>query len=80
MVVDTEKRKKSVLSARGTFREIIKASSTEMHECDVEVPGDQVDTFIKNTYAPAEECGVCILSFGHAGDDNLHMGRHSRRV
>ncbi|MBR6789234.1 MAG: FAD-binding oxidoreductase [Oscillospiraceae bacterium] len=72
-IVDTEERKKSVWSARGAFLEAIKASTTEMDECDVVVPGDQVDTFIKYTHALAEEFGVRIPSFGHAGDGNLHV-------
>ena len=72
-IVDTEERKKSVWSARGAFLEAIKASTTEMDECDVVVPGNQVDTFIKFTHEIAEEFGVRIPSFGHAGDGNLHV-------
>ena len=72
-IVDTEERKKSVWSARGAFLEAIKASTTEMDECDVVVPGNQVDTFIKYTHDLAEEFNVRIPSFGHAGDGNLHV-------
>ena len=72
-IVDTEERKKSVWSARGAFLEAIKASTTEMDECDVVVPGNQVDTFIKFTHELAAEFGVRIPSFGHAGDGNLHI-------
>ena len=72
-IVDTEERKKSVWSARGAFLEAIKASTTEMDECDVVVPGNQVDTFIKYTHQLAEEFNVRIPSFGHAGDGNLHV-------
>ena len=72
-IVDTEERKKSVWSARGAFLEAIKASTTEMDECDVVVPGNQVDTFIKYTHELAVEFGVRIPSFGHAGDGNLHV-------
>ncbi len=72
-IVDTEERKKAVWSARGAFLEAIKASTTEMDECDVVVPGNQVDTFIKYTHALAEEFRVRIPSFGHAGDGNLHV-------
>ena len=72
-IVDTEERKKSVWSARGAFLEAIKASTTEMDECDVVVPGNQVDTFIKFTHELAAEFGVRIPSFGHAGDGNLHV-------
>ncbi len=72
-IVDTEERKKSVWSARGAFLEAIKASTDEMDECDVVVPGNRVDEFIKYTHALAEEFGVRIPSFGHAGDGNLHV-------
>ena len=72
-IVDTEERKKSVWSARGAFLEAIKASTTEMDECDVVVPVNKVDEFIKYTHALAEEFKVRIPSFGHAGDGNLHV-------
>jgi len=72
-IVDTEERKKSVWSARGAFLEAIKSSTTEMDECDVVVPGNRVDTFIKFTHELAEQFHVRIPSFGHAGDGNLHV-------
>lgn len=72
-IVDTEERKKSVWSARGAFLEAIKASTTEMDECDVVVPVNKVDEFIKFTHSLAEEMNVRIPSFGHAGDGNLHV-------
>lgn len=72
-IVDTEERKKSVWSARGTFLEAIKASTTEMDECDVVVPVNRVDEFIKFTHTLSEEMNVRIPSFGHAGDGNLHV-------
>jgi glycolate oxidase len=72
-IVDTEERKKSVWSARGAFLEAIKASTTEMDECDVVVPVNRVDEFIKFTHDLAAEMNVRIPSFGHAGDGNLHI-------
>lgn len=72
-IIDTEERKKSVWSTRGAFLEAIKASTTEMDECDVVVPVNKVDEFIKFTHALAEELNVRIPSFGHAGDGNLHI-------
>ncbi len=72
-IVDTEERKKSVWSARGAFLEAIKASTTEMDECDVVVPVNKVDEFIKFTHTLSEEMKVRIPSFGHAGDGNLHV-------
>ena len=72
-IVDTEERKKSVWSARGAFLEAIKASTTEMDECDVVVPVNKVDEFIKFTHKLADAMNVRIPSFGHAGDGNLHI-------
>ncbi|MBE6643785.1 MAG: FAD-binding oxidoreductase [Ruminococcaceae bacterium] len=72
-IVDTEERKKAVWSARGAFLEAIKASTTEMDECDVVVPVNKVDEFIKFTHTLADEFKIRIPSFGHAGDGNLHV-------
>lgn len=72
-IVDTEERKKAVWNARGAFLEAIKASTTEMDECDVVVPRSKVDEFIKFTHEIAAEEGIRIPSFGHAGDGNLHV-------
>ncbi len=72
-IVDTDERKKTVWSARGAFLEAIKASTTEMDECDVVVPGNKVDEFIKFTHQLADEYNIRIPSFGHAGDGNLHV-------
>ncbi|MBE6635915.1 MAG: FAD-binding oxidoreductase [Ruminococcaceae bacterium] len=72
-IVDTDERKKAVWSARGAFLEAIKASTTEMDECDVVVPVDKVDAFIKYTHELADELKIRIPSFGHAGDGNLHV-------
>ena len=72
-MIDTDERKKSVWSARGAFLEAIKASTDEMDECDVVVPVNCVDKFIKFTHELADEMNVRIPSFGHAGDGNLHI-------
>ena len=72
-LVDTEERKTSVWGARGSFLEAIKASTTEMDECDVVVPRSSIAEFIKYTHVVAKELGVRIPSFGHAGDGNLHV-------
>ncbi len=72
-IVDTDERKKSVWSARGAFLEAIKASTTEMDECDVVVPPSSIADFIVYTHEIAKEHNVRIPSFGHAGDGNLHI-------
>lgn len=72
-IVDTEERKKAVWTARGAFLEAIKASTTEMDECDVVVPRSSVAAFIRYTEEVARKTGLRIPSFGHAGDGNLHI-------
>lgn len=71
--VDTQERKDAVWSARGAFLEAIKASTIEMDECDVVVPRTQVARFIGFTHQLAQEIGLRIPCFGHAGDGNLHI-------
>ncbi len=71
--VDTDERKDMVWNARGTFLEAIKASTTDMDECDVVVPRDKIADFIIFTYQLSEKYGVRMPSFGHAGDGNLHI-------
>ena len=70
---DTLERNESIWSARGAFLEAIKASTTEMDECDVVVPRSRVAEFILFSRSLQAKHGVRILSFGHAGDGNLHI-------
>ena len=70
---DTQERNESIWSARGAFLEAIKASTTEMDECDVVVPRSHVADFVLFSRALQEKHGVRIRSFGHAGDGNLHI-------
>ena len=72
-LVDTQERKDSVWKARGAFLEAIKASTTEMDECDVVVPRSRMAEFTMFTHRVAGELGLRIPSFGHAGDGNLHI-------
>ncbi|QVK18526.1 FAD-binding oxidoreductase [Mycoplasmatota bacterium] len=72
-IVDTDERKDSVWKARGAFLEAIKASTTEMDECDVVVPRDKVAEFILFTHQISKDLNIRIPSFGHAGDGNLHI-------
>jgi glycolate oxidase len=72
-IVDTDERKEAVWSARGAFLEAVKASTTEMDECDVVVPRNRVAEFINYTDELQKEFNIRIRSFGHAGDGNLHV-------
>lgn len=72
-IIDTDERKEAVWSARGAFLEAVKASTTDMDECDVVVPRNKVAEFIKYTNILQKQFDVRIRSFGHAGDGNLHV-------
>lgn len=72
-IIDTDERKEAVWSARGAFLEAVKASTTEIDECDVVVPRNKVAEFIKYTDLLQDQFNVRIRSFGHAGDGNLHV-------
>jgi FAD/FMN-containing dehydrogenases len=73
LIADTDERKEAIWSARGAFLEAIKASTTDMDECDVVVPRKKVAEFIKYTKELQERFNVRIKNFGHAGDGNLHV-------
>ncbi|PJI07060.1 MULTISPECIES: FAD-binding oxidoreductase [Clostridium] len=72
-IVDTDERKEAVWNARGAFLEAVKASTTEMDECDVVVPRNKVAEFVKYTDELQNKFNIRIRSFGHAGDGNLHV-------
>lgn len=72
-IIDTDERKEAVWSARGAFLEAVKASTTDMDECDVVVPRNKVAEFIKYTHLLQDQFNLRIRSFGHAGDGNLHI-------
>lgn len=73
LIIDTDERKEAVWSARGAFLEAVKATTTEMDECDVVVPRNKVADFIQYTNDLQKRFDIRIRSFGHAGDGNLHL-------
>ncbi|MEY7999968.1 FAD-binding oxidoreductase [Clostridium sp. Mt-5] len=72
-ISDTDERKESVWSARGAFLEAVKATTTDMDECDVVVPRNKVAEFVKYTDELQKQFNIRIRSFGHAGDGNIHV-------
>ena len=72
-ISNTQERNESIWAARGAFLEAIKASTTELDECDVVVPRRNVADFVKFTTSLQAKYNVRIRSFGHAGDGNLHI-------
>jgi glycolate oxidase len=73
LISNTQERNEAIWSTRGAFLEAIKASTSEMDECDVVVPRKFVADFIKDMKNLQNEFGVRIMNFGHAGDGNLHI-------
>lgn len=73
LIADTQERKEAIWKARGAFLEAIKASTSDMDECDVVVPRNKVAEFVKFADGLKEEFDVRIMGFGHAGDGNLHL-------
>ncbi|MEN6412376.1 MAG: FAD-linked oxidase C-terminal domain-containing protein [Veillonellales bacterium] len=72
-ISNTQERQESIWSARGAFLEAVKATTSEMDECDVVVPRNQVAQFVKYTNELQQRFDIKIRSFGHAGDGNLHV-------
>ena len=72
-ISNTQERNESIWAARGAFLEAIKASTTEMDECDVVVPRRNVADFVLFSHELQNKHDIRIRSFGHAGDGNLHI-------
>lgn len=72
-LIDTNERNDAVWKPRSSYLEIIKASTSEIDECDVVVPIDRVAEFVEFAQNLETECGLRIRSMGHAGDGNLHI-------
>ncbi len=72
-ISDTQERQESIWNARGAFLEGIKASTTEMDECDVVVPISKITEFLTFRNELESTHGLRIRSFAHAGDGNLHV-------
>ncbi|MDR3673796.1 MAG: FAD-binding oxidoreductase [Holophaga sp.] len=73
LISNTQERQDSIWKARGAFLEAIKASTTEMDECDVVVPRNRIAEFVTFAEQLQQRFDVRIKSFGHAGDGNLHI-------
>ena len=65
--------KRAVWAARSAFLTVIEADTEHLDEMDVVVPVDKVAEFLEHVHQIGEKYGVCIRSFGHAGDGNLHI-------
>ena len=64
LIVDTEKERRS-LEGKRAFLEVIKASTTEMDECDVVVPRVRVSEYINFTYELAKNIREFLVLVMH---------------
>lgn len=46
---------------------------SEQEPLDIVVPINQIDAFVNFVNAFEKECGMRMISFGHAGDGNVHL-------
>ncbi|HRY21586.1 MAG TPA: FAD-binding oxidoreductase [Flexilinea sp.] len=72
-IIDTDERNEAVWKPRSSYLEIIKASTTDMDECDVVVPISRIADYLEFSRKVEEEAGFRVRSMGHAGDGNLHI-------
>lgn len=73
MLADTPTKLKDVWAARSSFLEAIMAETKLLDECDVVLPVNKIADYLDFVRATANDCGLTIKSFGHAGDGNLHI-------
>lgn len=72
LIAHTADRQETLWESRGAFLEALKGRG-ELDEVDVVVPPNQVAAFIQFTEELRKEYNIPIVSFGHAGDGNLHI-------
>lgn len=72
MVLRDKKKLEDVWKLRGALVKAVEAVS-EQEPVDIVVPINQTAAFIKYTHELEEKTGMQIVSFGHAGDGNVHL-------
>ncbi len=72
MVPGSERAKRKLLHAREQFSYALKRYAP-MEIIDVVVPRSQIATLVKEVRGIAQEHGVPIIAYGHAGDGNVHL-------
>lgn len=72
LIANTLDRQEGIWECRGAFLEALKGMG-DLDEVDVVVPPSEIAEFISSVEELREEYALPILSFGHAGDGNLHI-------
>ncbi len=73
LISNSQERHEMIWELRGALLEAIKSDALYMDECDVVVPRSALTRFVTFCHGLEQECGVRVMSFGHAGDGNLHV-------
>jgi glycolate oxidase len=68
-----EMAKRNLLEAREKFGPAIWNCGERLDGADIVVPRSQIAEFMEKVKEKANEYGVTIFAFGHAGDGNLHL-------
>jgi len=72
LVADTKERQDRIWDTRGIFYEaIVKSRIADI--VDAAIPPSKMPEYIKKIKEISGEFGVRILSYGHAGDGNIHV-------
>lgn len=72
LLCNSDERKDSVWSVRGSVLEGIKADTSSEEECDVVVPRSRIADYVKEAKKIGAKHQVRIVTIGHAGDGNIH--------
>lgn len=72
MAEDDEARDKLWMSRRSISPALYKIRPTKINE-DIVVPRNRVTEMLRRLRRLSEESGIKIVSFGHAGDGNIHV-------
>ncbi len=73
LLADGKKRNNQLWTARGAFLEAIEAQTKYLDECDVVVPVSELKNHINFINSLKTKFDFKIISFGHAGDGNIHV-------
>lgn len=72
LVADTKERQDRIWDIRSIFYEaIVKSRTAEI--VDAAIPPSKMPEYVKKIREISKEYGVRILSYGHAGDGNIHV-------
>lgn len=71
-VLDDEKQAREIWQVRGALCTAVESVSIQ-EPIDIVVPLDAIEEFVRFVEELEKESGVQMVSFGHAGDGNIHL-------